>query len=642
MWLDMKIHDIISEEDIREILISYKIKHLRNIFELMVKNIKCIKKQNKIGMDLVLFEANMAQMKLQKSESSLIRESSNNYVVTCTNIKNENGEYFSYFVNTLNENDRIVFVNAIVQRIKKTICVNSDKTIITIRPENNPLVFVFKYRSLCPEKLNVEVSNLSRLTNSGTYSLFGCVKRIIKYSDEDYMLLRIQCNDKSFIKIHKFPHSVQEFSKISKVEKISGVKYDYSSNNVDILIKTPSDDFISLVPKQRIYLNNVKVKYSDDIHLYSLYIKGHAKNIRADPVVTSSINSLRPPTKYFPIPNELKPTAEPKKKQIVSNEFQSTSKDLLYQKLNKIVAPPSKLKLSTKQSQKRQIESTNSSSEDDVNLSPCQDFLPLEYICNNDNIVNNGDLVCNNNMNDNSHLLIKKTIPDSQTHNQIQKLSNNLPIIPLNKANTSKTKETCLSRENSPEWSTDGSCSPSFLNTQEIPSSNTKPSFLNQPLNTVKKSTLCIGPCRFIYFEPNIFDTVDIVHGYCVQCFVFIQKSFLKSSNDNYKCPKCFSIVQLTFFFKITFLYGKNEDQAIEVCCYNEKAERIIQKLTKKTINVENYLLNYDYKKLVSNTIKSMIYDKTKVNIVICKSPNDKTNILLSIDTKYVVTIPVD
>lgn len=641
MWLHIKTHDIISEEDIHKILISHKIKPLKNIFELMVKNIKCIKKQNKIGMDLISFEANMVSMKLQKCDSSLTKESSSNYIVTCTNIKNENGEYFSSFVNTLNENDRMVFVNVIVQRIKKTICVNSDKTIITVRPENNPLVFVFKYRNLCPEKLNFEVTNLSQLTNSGTYSLFGYVKRIIKYSDEAYILLRVQCNDKSFIKIHKYPNSVQEFSKISKVEKISGVKYDYCSNKVDILVKNPSNDFISLVPKQRIFLNNVKVKYSDDIHLYSLYIKGHAKNIRADPVETSSINSLRPPTKHFPIPNELKPTVQPKEKLIVSNNIRLTSKDLFYQELNNIIAPPPKLNLSTKQNQKRQIESINSLSEDDVNLSPCRDFLPSKRICNNDNIVNNGGLVCNNNMNDNN-LLVKKVILDSRTDNQIQKCSNSLPIIPLNKANSSKTKEPCLSRENSPDWSTDGSCSPSFLNTQEIPSSNMKPPSLNQSLNTVKKTTQCIGPCRLIYFEPNIFDTTDIVHGYCVQCFLFTHKSFLKSSNDYYKCPKCFGIVQLTFFFKITFLFGKNEDQAVEVCCYNEKAERVVRKLTKKTINVENYLLNYDHKKLVADTIRSIIYNKTKVNIVICKSPNDKANILLSIDTKYVVTTPID
>jgi len=88
----------------------------------------------------------------------------------------------------------------------------------------------------------------------------------------------------------------------------------------------------------------------------------------------------------------------------------------------------------------------------------------------------------------------------------------------------------------------------------------------------------------------------------------------------------------------MNFLYGKNESQAIEVCCYDKKAESVVRKISKKKINLEDYLSNQNNKQLVISSMKSLISNRTKVNIIVCLSPDDNKNILLGIDTKYVVT----
>jgi len=88
----------------------------------------------------------------------------------------------------------------------------------------------------------------------------------------------------------------------------------------------------------------------------------------------------------------------------------------------------------------------------------------------------------------------------------------------------------------------------------------------------------------------------------------------------------------------MNFLYGKNESQAIEVCCYDKKAENVVKKISKKKITLEDYLSSQNNEQLVIGSMKSLINNRTKVNIIVCLSPEDNKNILLGIDTKYVVT----
>lgn len=657
----MKTFVIKTEEDICKILGNNNIKHLNNSFEIIFKDVKQYsKKQNKIGMDLIMFDTHMVPLRIQKSNSliALFRGDSKSYIVSFVNIKNDKGEYFSSLVENLSKNDRILITNGVV--LKNALTFNNNRLTIAVRPENHSSVFLFKYKSSYIENPSLTlVKNLSKITGSGTYSLFGNITRIIKYTDEKLMLLRIQCFDKCSIKTRKYPQFVHEFKNISKEETISGIKYDCSSNTIDILVKKPCQSFITLTLNQRIYLNNVKVNYSSDLELFLLHVKGKIENLKADPIETNSVNSLRPPIKYFPIPNELKPAIRLKTKQISCN-IQVNSNDQLqrlnkiepesplknvqidlndkFERLNKIEPePPLKnLSLSTKKHGDQIVDLSCSSSDDNINLSPCRDFLLSKDIFNKDNNINKCD----------SGSFCKKRIKNYNDDNinncspsKILSISNSRTVVPKRNNSSSIKRKTILKKENSSDSTTDGSCSPPFFKTSEVQQEETfnQRTQLKKLDLSLEKSTQCLGPCRLIHIEnPN-----NIVYGYCTTCFAFFPKHILIKSNiKNYECPKCSNIVNLTFFFKMNFLYGKYERQAIEVCCYNDNAKRVIKKLLKKNITLEDYLFNHDIRKLFIDTTKSLINDKTKVNIIV--TPKDNTYLLLGIDTKYVVTIPLD
>jgi len=87
----------------------------------------------------------------------------------------------------------------------------------------------------------------------------------------------------------------------------------------------------------------------------------------------------------------------------------------------------------------------------------------------------------------------------------------------------------------------------------------------------------------------------------------------------------------------MNFLYGKDESKAIEVCCYDKYAEHVIRRISSKKIKLEEYLSNQNNRELVIHSMKSLINNRTKVNIIVCLSPEDNKNILLEIDTKCIV-----
>jgi len=612
----MKTYDINSKADICTILVNNNIKHLNNAFEIPFKNIKKFSKQpNRIGMDLIIFDADVIPLTMQQSNSSfsLIRENSINYFVSFVNIKNENKEYLSVLMDSLSQDYRFLITDGVV--LKTVSSFHNDKLTVAIRPENNSSIFLFKYeknlKSL--EYLNSLVEkNLSKITDCGVYSLFGCIMKIIKYTDEELMLIRMQCCDKCVVKIRKYPEFVREFKNISKKEIITGVKYDFSSNSVDILIEKPCTDFTTLTNNRRICLNKVVATYSNDLKMFLLHANGKANNLKAEPLETCNVKSLRPPDIYFPIPNELKPKSQPKTKQISLNE-KSVSKNK-YQSSNTnahIFKNTKILPLSIKQNKSKKL--LSSSSDDDANLSLCQNLLKSK---------------CNFNINTS----LNNCSPDKKPN--VRSINNK-----VQKCNTSTPKK----KENSPD-STNGSCSPPFFKNLQMYNTNQlnkiKSTISYPSNNTLTRTTQYIGPCRLLLAEPNID---NIVCGYCTKCLVFIQQTLLIKSNiEKYRCPKCSNIVSLTLFFKMIFLYGSNEHHAIEVCCYNENAERVLKKLLKKNMKFEDYLTSSNNRKLFNDAVKLLIRNRTKMNIVVCHSPNDNINILQSIDTEFIVTTPIN
>lgn len=628
----MKTYPIQNEEDIHEILLNNK-NDFNNVFELNVKNVQpWSKKISKPGMDLAVFEAKITPLIKQiscDSEITLIRKNSKMYIVSFLNIINKKGEYFSSVIDDLSENDRIIIMNGVV--LKNFTKFNPNKLTVLVRPQDNSSVILFKHQNSVLEKSNLLIQkNLSLITDSGVNSLYGTIKKIIKYVDADLMLLRLQCCDKSCIKTHKYSHSESEYKNIVNEEKITGVKYDFYSNKVDIIVENPSNDFTSLALNQQIHLNNIKVKNVIGTNIYSLTVLGKIQNLKADPIDIGIVSPHRSPKKRFIIPTDLRPVNRIKLNHI-SNDIQLVSIATSVESSTTI--SPSGTSPSFQQSKFNETNLFDPLSDDDVNLSPCKDFGTSTQIVHKEN-------VSSGSFGKRKFNAISCNSSSSKNINPKQKCYDNLSL-------GSPKKDTCLykQREISSQKeislcsSSDESLSPSFFKTQsELLISNQKTPSNNLNCNIPNETIKCIGPCRLVYTEPNIFTSSDIISGYCIKCSAFVQKCYLKLSNRNYKCPKCSNIVPVTFYFKMTFLYGKNESRAIEVCCYYKEAEYVIKKILKKKINVGQYLSNPDDRTLVMNSMKSLINNKTKVNIIFRPSPGDNINIIQGIDTKYIVT----
>lgn len=640
MWITMKTYSIQNEEDIDKILLN-NIDEFNNVFELTKNNILHTNKKYLPDMDLILFHANLTSLQLQKSNSSkpLLRKNNKSYLVNFVNIKNEKGENFSSLIDNLCENDRIIIINTVVLK-QFNIC-NSNKLTVLVRPQDNSSVILFKNKNLLEKSYSILAKNLSLLSGSGVYSIFGIVHKIVTYDDNELISLRLLSCDKSRLKTLRNSHFVSGYKHINK--NTSGVKYDCFSNKFDILVKSPSNDFTSLSRNQRICLNNVKVKNINDSDIFLLHMNGYSHNIKADPIETGIANSLRPPSRHFSIPSELRPTIRPKFKKL-SNDVKLVLNDNI-QELSTNISPLENeaIALNVQQSMRNKTNFVNSSSSGDdddddiVNVSPCQDFsTSTQIIKKNNNVQNNSSSLCKKKANiiDDNLLPIKHLRSD----NKVQKYHENPSLISSSKDTFLHKRKIYSRREISPSSSTDGSCSPSFFNsTQESLTLNQETQSNNFKSDIVNLPKTCIGSCRLIHTVPNIFDNNDIVSGYCTKCNAFVQKCYLKfttqSSNMEYKCPKCSSIVHLTFFFIMNFLYGKDESKAIEVCCYDKYAELVIRRISSKKIKLEEYLSNQNNSELVINSMKSLINNRTKVNIMVCLSPEDNKNILVNIDT---------
>lgn len=615
----MKTYYTEKNEDIYKTLQHFEIKHINKAFEITFKEVdKSVKKQTANGLDIVLWSTFVIPLqKLNDTSITLNRMESKKCNICFTNIKNENEEHFSNLVDTLCEKDVIIIIDGVILYQNKS---NTNRLTIAIRPENNSNVFLFKHKRLTLEIPNIGIiKNLSKITEPGVYSLFGCIKQIVKFSDRAFILLRICCGDKSCIKTHKFPLSMSKFKNILKEESKSGIKYEVNSDEIDILVERPCNNFISLIPNQRIHINNIKVEcFNNSNNIFSFTVKGEEENLKADLKETVSVKSLRPLGKNFPIPNELKPAILSKRK---------------------LTSPIKELPRSVKQ--KKNLNSCNSSNlfsssfNENVNLSPHKDNSVVQKHVSNDNNNTNKNItnlscrtikLTNNNIQDVDHCFQKKNVCPQTYQTQIS--SNSTPI----------KKQICSEQPILTDSSSNDSSSPLFFQSTSKAMETTQ---FNQPTSQLNKlhanstKRQCLDSCRLIHTDPNVFCTDGIVVGFCVKpCSSFFLFSELKKipSRNKYECPNCYNIIQLTYFFKMNFLYGKNDSRAIEVCCYGENAQRVIKIFTKKNITVKDFLSNCENKKIVIDTIQMLITNKTRMNIVVSDSPDDDAKILLSVN----------
>lgn len=676
-WITMKTYHIKKEEDIFKILENNKkiTKNLTNAFEIVVKDMKkCTnQRRNGLGMDMVRFKTDMVPLTIKKGNILMVKGQKKNYDIFFVNVKNNDKDNFSTLVNNFDPNDRILIING-NEFYYDITGYTKDSSIVTIQSERNSKVIHFKFSDSVLEKMKpLYQNNLSKLSGPGVYSLFGNITKIIKYSDDDLqrMLLRIQCCDKSCIETHKYPHYVYSFKDIPKEESKFGIKFDLHSNQVDILVEAPCNEFLTLLLNQRIFLNNVKVNFSDSLNMYSLHVSGVLENLEASPTNTGIVNSLVPHRRHYKIPNELKPYTQHKTNQETSNceysnlnSFQRLDKnnqlprltDNLSSSCNALV-PYRGHNVSNELNPIPQYNTKERSSKGVSNKlnrfqglhqnDKLSDTSSDDFVSSLPPRLKQSSKVCDDNINRKRgiEMLSSTPIKKNKINANCQNFSEVLPNSLSNEIILAKQQDKSPEKQNSLDLFTDHSCSPPFL-TSVNPNENITQTVDNiVEFTSNSNSTKCIGSCRLIFIEPDIlhdyqkFQIQDFIRGYCPKCYSFLPICALIKSNfhEIFYCTKCEDAIHRTFFFKMIFLYGNNDRLAMEVCCYSDNAKQVLKKLTEKKITLQNYLAN---RNCIVDNLRSLIRNKTRVNIIVTESLIDNAHILLDIDTKC-VTSPI-
>lgn len=594
----MKTYFIQNEDQIPK-----NIKDNTKAIQIIFKNIKkrFYKDRSPTDKDLFLFEASPIPLQMKTFDL--------NFIIMFVNVKNEYGEFFSSLVDNLSENDIIVIIDAI-------IVTKNDNYHVKVQPENNPSVFLFKMNSFSLESNLSKEENLSKISGTGIYSLFGYVRKTAISADKECMWVRIKSSDLSCINILRYPFNLHDTRKQKNYKKYSKI--------VDILTENPCNDFISLVRGQQILLRNVKVSRVDNSNCFLLCVQGitdHLKTI----TMNNNTNNLSLLQQQSPIINKLTPSTGPKSKPITFH---------------------TKLKpLSTSYSKNKCITNIpNFPLNYNVNSLPYNDDeLLSDFVKNTDGKVKKRTqcLTRKKRIRDSTNINYspRKTVePNSQSDTEVNNFKRINRIKNIRKCSPNDDGMYFFLSSNDPDiFDSNKYDSGPHLQVLHL-------SYLDKEKSTKGCSIRCIGPCRPINIEPYLIlndnDSSDFLSGYCEKCFTFTPISYLITqsthSNEEYTCPMCHDPVYLNFFFSLNFLYGNNETQALKICCYGENAERFLKTLSQKSIKVEHYRLDQNCRKLVVDNMRKFILEKTKVNLVVMSSPLDNAFILMSISTNNV------
>ncbi|XP_050534689.1 uncharacterized protein LOC126901865 isoform X2 [Daktulosphaira vitifoliae] len=652
MSINFKFHKIENKEDIfnKLLLFENKSRKIRNIYLIKCKDIKNKSfLKNSKGEDRVIIEATVN--KIRNIQRYMKIMSSNFCHVILINAKNKNGQYFSSFVNDLSSKDQIFFFNGTVSA---PVSLRRTMPTITFRNEYLSSVYLFKYDS--PDWINkvtptlkwLMEPNLSTINGPGKYSLFGHIISIMKFADENLMLIQLKSHDKLKVNVLKYPHRIPDFWRVLKQgsalneDDVHLKKYECGSNRIDILVLKPCSEFLKLENNVRVHLKNIKCKQYCNINhqpVFLLRLKGKTENMQIVPIETVAVKSLRPPASKpcFKIPDDLNPTISKASGSQQNNKLNITK--AFVRRLLEDSPPPSNSNYPSSSSSSSssssflsygsinedKLMSRNSIQQSEENLNVCVDLINQSPIMISDD---SDDTVILNDSDCASPSVIRiadisvESISSAITISSDDDEDNNVTPL-LNKTTNKRTRNQI------------------YINAEIIPTFTINDDDLHdtpQPISNQNYKS--IGPCRLVLVDPYVFDgeTTDIVSGYCTKCKSFKKLSSLlilsKNNKDKiYMCSDCETLLCLTFYFKMTFLFGQNGDEAIEVHCYDNGAEIVLKKIVSDSITVENYLSSISkYNKEIASAFKKIIIDKTKFEVQVKYSEDDNTALLFSFD----------
>lgn len=291
MRVQMKSFYFHSEHEINKTLKYYKINHIENAFVLKTKDMYLSPDIGQPNKDVLSIIGYINPFKIQCNSCFTLND---NCKILCgivfDHVENEERIKMSSLVHNLSRNDRIIVFNGLFIKI-----FGVPHLVIWPR-EKNISVFLFKF-TMNPLLLNTVENILFRLSNKDIYSLFGQVIDLKKDTNEDKILLTLECY--SFQNNNLFIYESENFS---VEERLTMTKCNCFFDFIEVIVNKPKINFNLLVPGQQIQLNNVKVNHLSSLGMYSLYIKGEPENLSV-----VSKNSILLNQEQNITPNELKP-----------------------------------------------------------------------------------------------------------------------------------------------------------------------------------------------------------------------------------------------------------------------------------------------------------------------------------------------
>lgn len=279
-----------TEHDIYEILKYYKVKYEENAFIFKTIDMYVPPEFSKPDVDYVCSTAYIYPFKIQcNSCYTFVNQKSIFSDVVFAYVQNEEGEKMSSLVNQFSNNDKIIVFDGSFSKIFGV------EHLFILPHKKNLSIFHFKFNESPLIPSSIEDIRF-KLTDTGVYSLFGCVKEIKKSMDKDSIHLVIQCYG-----FQNNPVYVYKPNNFSEEDLMCMGKCNCFADLIDVMINEPSKAFNLLIPDQQIQLNNVEANHLSSLNLYSLNVKGEPENLN---VVSKNIAFTDQDQNI--IPNELK------------------------------------------------------------------------------------------------------------------------------------------------------------------------------------------------------------------------------------------------------------------------------------------------------------------------------------------------
>ncbi|XP_050530909.1 metacaspase-2-like [Daktulosphaira vitifoliae] len=257
MWTNLLTISIENEKDINDYLLKYHTSHIKNAYEIKLKNIKKKIELNSTNRkDVVMLDTTVTKLVIQKSLNSCLRKQIKNFIVCLINVKSEKNELLSKVLSNSNDNDVMIVLNGVTSNLLDPIRTEYFNTTrcLRIEAEIESFVFLFKYNLLCTQYCN-ENPILIDLESNCDVQESNVIDNKLPNIDKPGKTLPI-INDSKILSQEKLKKSIGA----------TDYQKELLSKSVSITSDLSEDDFVNCSPIKNFSVRNeaTYVVYSED------------------------------------------------------------------------------------------------------------------------------------------------------------------------------------------------------------------------------------------------------------------------------------------------------------------------------------------------------------------------------------------